>query len=592
MIILGVNAWHGDAAACLIRDGQLVAAAAEERFVRQRHCAGFPEHAVRFCLREAGVSAQDLAHVAISRDPSARMHRKLMASLARLPAAFSLKERLQNVGKPRDVRASLADALQVRPDELRAEFHNVEHHQAHMASAFFISPFQRAALLSVDGFGDFVSTMTGHGEGNRLEVLDWVEYPHSLGILYTATSQYLGFRKYGDEGKVMGLAPYGQPRFLDRFRKLLRLLPQGKFELDLDYFTHHRHGVEMVWEAGTPSVSAIFSARFVDAFGPARFPDSELTGHHQDVAASLQACLEEALFHILTDLHERLVGSQGGSQPLPLCLAGGVALNCTANGKIRAHTPFREIYIQPAAGDDGTAIGAAYFAHHRLISGSQPPDARLPARSFVMRHAYTGPAFDDDEVRAALERRGLRYTLCSDIEETASRVAALVEQGGVVGWFQSAMEYGPRALGHRSIVADPRRAEMKAALNARIKHREWFRPFAPSVLAERAREWFEDPHPSPFMQMAIHARPERREQIPAVVHVDGTSRVQTVDRETSPAYWRLIHEFEALTGVPILLNTSFNENEPIVCTPDDAIDCYRKTTMDALVMGNLLVQRD
>jgi carbamoyltransferase len=591
MNILGINAWHGDAAACLIQDGQIVAAAAEERFVRQRHCAGFPDHAIRFCLSQGELSARDLDHVAVSRDPSARMHRKLMDALARLPAAFSLKERLQNVGKPRDVRGALAGSLGMEPGTLRAEFHNVEHHQAHMASSFFVSPFERAALLSVDGFGDFVSTMIGSGEGGRLQVLDWVEYPHSLGILYTATSQYLGFRKYGDEGKVMGLAPYGQPRYLDRFREILALKPDGKFELNLDYFTHHRHGVEMVWEAGTPTMSAVFSARFVDALGPARFPDTELTPHHQDVAASLQACLEEALFHVLRDLHQRLAGT--GWRDPPLCLAGGVALNCTANGKIREQTPFQEIYIQPASGDDGTAIGAAYFVHHQVTG-----DARFAARGpegqsvFVMNQAYTGPAFTDEQIESALMRRGLRYARCSSIEEAARQAAAVVAQGGVVGWFQGAMECGPRALGHRSIVADPRRLEMKETLNARIKHREWFRPFAPSILAERADEWFESLRPSPFMQMAVRVRPDRREQIPAVIHVDGTGRLQTVDRETSPEYWELIHAFEALTGVPVLLNTSFNENEPIVCTPDDAIDCYRKTAMNALVMGSFLVRRE
>jgi carbamoyltransferase len=606
MNILGINAWHGDAAACLLQDGEIVAAAAEERFVRLRHCAGFPGHAVRFCLREGGITARDLDHVAVSRDPSARMHQSLMNALARLPAAFSLKERLQNVGKPRDLRAALAGALGVSPEELTADFRNVEHHQAHMASAFFVSPFQRAALLSVDGFGDFVSTMIGQGQGNRLEVLDWVEYPHSLGILYTATSQYLGFRKYGDEGKVMGLAPYGQPRYLDRFQEILRLKPQGKFELDLDYFTHHRHGVEMVWEAGTPAVSAVFSARYVDALGPARFPDAEITRHHQDVAASLQECLEGALSHILADLHRRLDDGLGSEGSLPLCLAGGVALNCTANGKIRDRTPFQEIYIQPAAGDDGTAIGAAYYVHHQLLAGGDDrpvddgprapsdsmPGAGRGAPRFVMRHAYTGPAFSDDRLRSALELRGLRYTSCAGVEEAAGKAAAIIAQGGIVGWFQGPMEYGPRALGNRSIVADPRRAEMKEILNARIKHREGFRPFAPSALAERAGEWFEHQHPSPFMQMAVRVRPEKRDLIPAVVHIDGTARLQTVERETNPDYWRLIHEFDALTGVPLLLNTSFNENEPIVCTPDDAIDCYRKTAMDALVMGSFLVRRE
>jgi carbamoyltransferase len=590
MNILGINAWHGDAAACLVRDGVLVAAAAEERFTRQRHCAGFPEHAVRFCLAQAGLAPVELDHVALSRDPSAHMHRKLMAALARLPAAFSLKDRLQNVGKVRNLPGALAAALDIDADQLRARFHNVEHHKAHVASAFFASPFERAALLSVDGFGDFVSTMVGWGEGSHLEVLDWVEYPHSLGILYTATSQYLGFRKYGDEGKVMGLAPYGEPRFLEQFRQILRLTPGGKFELDLDYFTHHRHGVEMSWEAGTPTISAIFSPRYVDALGPARFPDAELTPRHQDIAASLQARLEEALFHVLCDLHERVRAVWGDDrQAPPLCLAGGVALNCTANGKIRSRTPFQEIFIQPAAGDDGTAIGAALYVHHQMEPGGAPEKG---TGRHGMHHAFTGPAFSDDQIAAALEARGIRYARYSSLEESAKEAAALIADGAVVGWFQGAMEYGPRALGHRSIVADPRRAEMREILNQRIKHREPFRPFAPSVLAEKAAEWFEAPLPSPFMQMAVPVRADRRAQIPAVTHVDGTGRLQTVAQQTNPAYWRLIHEFDLLTGVPVLVNTSFNENEPIVCEPDHAIDCYRKTSMDALVMGSCIVKRN
>jgi carbamoyltransferase len=592
MNILGINAWHGDAAACLVLDGVLVAAAAEERFARQRHCAGFPEQAIRFCLQQGRLAPGELDHVALSRDPSAHMHRKLMAALARLPAAFSLKDRLQNVGKLRNLRGELAAALDVDPDRLRARCHNVEHHKAHMSSAFFASPFERAALLSVDGFGDFVSTMLGWGDGRRLEVLDWVEYPHSLGILYTATSQYLGFRKYGDEGKVMGLAPYGEPRFLEQFRRIVRLTPNGKFELDLDYFTHHRHGVEMSWEAGTPTISAIFSPRYVDALGPARFPDAELTPRHQDIAASLQARLEEALFHVLCDLHERVRGTWADEAgPPPLCLAGGVALNCTANGKIRERTPFQDIFIQPAAGDDGTAIGAALYVHHQEAApgASLSPEGAVDRQ--VMQDAFTGPAFSDDQIAAALEARGIRYTPHGSLEEVAREAAALIAGGAVVGWFQGAMEYGPRALGHRSIVADPRCVQMREILNQRIKHREPFRPFAPSVLAEKAAEWFEDPFPSPFMQMAVRVRADRRALIPAVTHVDGTGRLQTVARETNPAYWRLIHEFDRLTGVPVLVNTSFNENEPIVCTPDHAIDCYRKTAMDALVMGSFIVRR-
>ena len=521
------------------------------------------------------------------------MHRKLMDALARLPAAFSLKDRLQNVGKPRDVQAALAAALEVAPRRPCARASTTcEHHQAHMASAFFVSPFERAALLSVDGFGDFVSTMVGSGEGSRLEVLDWVEYPHSLGIL---VHRYLPIPRLPEvrgrrEGNGAGaLRSAALPRSVPRdpppaaggeVRAGSGLFhappPWGRDELGVRHPHDQRHflrAVRRCLRAGALS-------------------GNSLTSHHQDVAASLQARLEEALFHVLNSLHGRLhlQGRHNGGE-IPLCLAGGVALNCTANGKIRQSTPFRDIYIQPAAGDDGTAIGAAYFVHHQETGADCHPTSNS-RRRFVMRHAYTGPSFADREIEAALKARGLRFRSCGSPGEAAREAAALIAGGEVVGWFQGAMEYGPRALGHRSIVADPRRGDMKQILNARIKYREAFRPFAPSVLAERAGDWFEEISPSPFMQMVFRVRPERRGQIPAVTHVDGTARLQTVDSETSPLYWRLIHEFERLTEVPMLLNTSFNENEPIVCTPGDAIDCYRKTAMDALVIGSFLVRRE
>jgi carbamoyltransferase len=572
--ILGLNAYHGDAAAALLIDGELVAAAEEERFNRVKHCAGFPELAAAWCLADAGLEAGDLDHVAVSRDPRANLGRKLLRTIRHGASARYLKARLENAAKVRDVRAALATALDVAPEAIGAQIHNVEHHQAHVASAFFVSPFEEAAVLSVDGFGDFASTMLAVGRGNGFEVLDRVLFPHSLGIFYTALTQWLGFPKYGDEGKVMGLAPYGDPeRHLGRMRDLVRLNGSA-FELGLDYFTHDKEGVDMTWDEQTPSIGRIYSDRLVETFGPAREPRSELTERQEDVAAALQAMLEEAYLHLVRELWER-------TQVPSICLAGGVALNAVANGRIRLETPFQDVYVQPAAGDSGTAVGAAYWVWNLALG--RP-------RGFVMEHAYTGPEYSEEECAAAVAAAGLRSERLDD-ESLFATVADRIAAGDVVGWFQGRMEFGPRALGNRSIVVDPRRSDMKDVLNARIKHREPFRPFAPSILAEATGDWFEQDYPSPFMVLVYKTRPEKRDEIPAVNHVDDTGRLQTVERDVSPRYYRLIEEFGKRTGVPVVLNTSFNENEPIVMTPEQAVETFTKTKMDVLVLGNHVVRR-
>jgi len=568
--ILGLNAYHGDAAAALVVDGELVCAAEEERFSRVKHCAGFPAHAAAWCLSYGGLSAADLDHVAIGRNPKANFGAKLMRTLTHGASPRYLKARLENAARVRDVKAALEEALGA---DVRAELHHVEHHQAHVASAFFASPFEDAAILSVDGFGDFASTMLAEGSGASFRVLERVLFPHSLGIFYTAVTQWLGFPKYGDEGKVMGLAPYGTPRFLDEMRQIVR--PKGDvFELDLDFFRHHQEGVDMTWDDGTPTIGTLFSERMEEAFGPAREPDSELSALHEDVAASLQAELEETYLHLVRALWERT--------KLPrICLAGGVALNAVANGRIRPETPFEDVWVQPAAGDSGIAAGSALHVWHQELG--RP-------RSFEMRHAYWGPEFSEAECGAALAAAGLQAEHLDD-DALFDHVARRIAEGDVVGWFQGRMEYGPRALGHRSIVADPRRPDMKDVLNARIKHREPFRPFAPSILAGSTGEWFEQDYPSPYMVLVYKTRLEKRELIPGVNHVDDTGRLQTVTEEASPRFYRLIEAFERATGVPILLNTSFNENEPVVMTPEHAIETFRKTRMDLLVLGNSLVRR-
>jgi carbamoyltransferase len=582
MYILGINAYHGGAAACLVRDGELVAAAEEERFRRIKYWAGFPVQAIRYCLAAGGITAYDLDHVGISRNPSANLQKKILFALSRRPSFNLVRDRLANAAKVRDPKRALIEGLELDASSLHAQFHNVEHHRAHLASAFFVSPFEDAALLSVDGMGDFVSTMWGVGHGNRIEVQGSINFPHSLGIFYTAVSQWLGFPKYGDEGKVMGLAPYGEPRYVEQMRKIVRLQRDGTFELDLDAFVHHAGGATMTWDDGEPILGELYSPKLVDQLGPPRAPSYVISNdpvagigqQYLDVAASLQIMLEEAEIALLGML-EHTTGQTA------LCLAGGVALNSVFNGKIRPRTGFQGVYIQPAAGDAGTAVGAAYYIYHHLLG--QP-------RRYVMDRAGTGPEYDDADIASVLRAAGLASEELAP-DQLCRRTAELVAAGDVVGWFQGRMEWGPRALGQRSILADPRRADMKDTLNARIKHREPFRPFAPSILLEATADYFDQDYPDPFMLKVYNVRPERRAAIPAVTHVDGTGRLQTVDRATAPLYWQVIKEFENLTGVPVVLNTSFNENEPIVCRPEEAIDCFLRTHMDALVIGHHIVQK-
>jgi len=653
MYILGLNAYHGDAAAALIKDGRLIAAVEEERFNRIKHCAGFPVQSIEYCLRAAGIEIEEIEHVGISRDPSAHLHKKVLAAARRivgtrrkavssaqsavaraasdqafdrernsetfapsageadrlfaLPGngnghgslgkglARQLADRLRNVAKVRDLRAELAKHLGIPGSKLRAEFHNIEHHRAHLASSFFVSPFERAALLSLDGFGDFISTMWAVGRETGIEVLGQVEYPHSLGIAYTATTQFLGFPHYGDEGKTMGLAPYGQPRFIKQFREIIRTESQGQFRLDLDYFRHSSEGVDMSWDNGSPAIGRIFSNAYADAFGPPRDPQTPLTDRDRDLAASLQLRLEEVAFHVLTHLHD-----QTGLTDLGL--SGGVAYNSVMNGKILLHTPFRRVFIQPAAGDSGTALGVCYQIWNdvtraarlgrvsRGSAGSASAEDGQTSSRYVMEGAYTGPEFGDAEIERELAISDLNFEKYEE-SDLPARAARDIADGAVIGWFQGRMEFGPRALGNRSILVDPRRSDMKDILNERIKKREPFRPFAPSILLEHVGEYFEQTHPSPTMLMVYQIKPEKRSVIPAVTHVDGSGRLQTVTSEMNPRYYQLISDFYKLTGVPIVLNTSFNENEPIVCTPRDAIDCFLKTRMDALYLGNYVIRR-
>lgn len=577
MNVLGINAFHGDAAATLVRDGVLVAAVEEERFRRIKHCAGFPRESIRVCLELAGLGPGDVDHFAVSRDPRAHFLKKGWFSLRARPSLSLVRDRWRNAGRVRDVVGRLAEVLGRERSWVQERTHWVEHHPAHLGSAFFVSPWDEAAVCAIDGFGDFVSTSLAVGRGARLDVLQRTYFPHSLGLLYLAVTQYLGFRRYGDEYKVMGLAPYGNPDYAAKLRRLVHLKSEGWFTLDLSYFRHWSEGVRMTWDDGEPVIDDVFTPKLENLLGPARRPDEPIAARHEAVAASLQVVFEEAACHVLNALHARTGLDR-------LCLAGGCAMNSVMNGKIRALTPFKDVFVQPASADNGTALGAAFYAWHQLLG--RP-------RRFVMEHAYWGPEFGDAAVEAALRARaselaaiGCRMQRIGDEEELCRWAAERIAAGQIVGWFQGRMEWGARALGNRSIVADPRRADMRDVINTRIKFRERFRPFAPAVLEESVNDYFVGAVPDPFMLQVYPVRPDKRAVIPAVTHADGSGRLQTVSRQANPRFWQLIRAFEKLSGVPVLLNTSFNENEPIVHRPEEALDCFIRTRMDALVLGN------
>lgn len=582
-IILGINAHHGDASACILRDGILVAAAEEERFRRIKHWAGFPTEAIRYCLAEAGVSVDRVDHIALNRNPSANLLKKALFAFGKRPSLGAVTDRLRNAGKVRDVAESLAVGLDVPLSAIRGRVHHVEHHLAHMGSSFLVSPFDSAAVVSVDGFGDFVSTMWGAGKGSNISVDGKIHFPHSLGLFYLAITQHLGFANYGDEYKVMGLAPYGQPTELDKMRELVSLMPEGRFELNLDYFQHHSEGISMVWDDGEPKIGRVFTDALTELLGPARGKEDALTSKHWDLAASAQVMYEEAFFHLLTHVAK----ATGETR---LALAGGCAMNSVANGKIFERSPFKEVYIQSAAGDGGGCIGAAYVVWNQELK---------KPRDFCMQHSYWGPSYDRSIVASLLEERaaelqGARCTVdeIDDETELCRRTATAISEGKVVGWFQGRMEWGPRALGNRSILGDPRRSDMKGILNLKIKRRESFRPFAPSILREQVKDWFELDYDVPFMLQVFQILEARRHEIPAVTHVNGSGRLQTVTADQNQRYYQLIKAFFDLTGVPIVLNTSFNENEPVVCRPQEALNCFLRTKMDVLVLGDYIIQRE
>jgi carbamoyltransferase len=552
--ILGINFFSHDTAACLLVDGKPVAVVEEERLNREQHTKQFPTGAIDSCLEAGGASIQDVDAIAVAQRPFVDLGRGAGDAVARVA--------------PKRLAAQVyTDArLMTRVRHLRKNWgyrgpvHSVGHHDAHAAGAFFASPFDEAAVLTVDRGGDFLSTTMWTGEGHRLRPVAAIRNPHSLGEVYTAVTSHLGFRPGADEGKVMGLAPYGSARLVPIVRDTVRLLPDGTFEIDLRWFGWQREGKPV-------------GRRFVEAFGPARVPESDITEAHKDLAYAVQAVLEEAALHVGRHLQRKLPASR-------LCLSGGVALNSVMNRILLTDAGFSDVWIQPAASDAGNALGAALWVWHAMMD--RP-------REWVMDHAHLGRSFTDEEIQRSLASTGIPFR---QVDDCASETARLVADGKVVGWFQGRAEIGPRALGSRSILADARRPDMQDIVNHQVKRREWFRPFAPSVLAEHADPYFVDYYPNAFMLLVQPVRPERRHEVPAITHVDGTARLQTVTEHANPLFHRLLTEFRRLTGVPMVLNTSFNlRGEPIVHRPEEAIADYLRSGMDALVMGNCLAEK-
>ena len=576
MIILGINAFHADSSAAILVNGKLIAATEEERFTRVKHWSGLPIQSISFCLQQAGITLQHVNHIAIGRDPKAKLMHKAFYLLKNASFAWqALKHRWYNSRQISHIGKLLANEFGLTELHIQNKIHFVEHHRSHLASCFFVSPFKKAALLSVDGSGDFTTTMLGLGIDNQIASLQEQNFPVSLGTFYTAITQLLGFPNYGDEYKVMGMSSYGKPLYIDELRKIIKAAPNGLFTWDPKYFRPATQTVVTYGNHNRPHVPQLFSHYMEALLFAKRQKDEPLLQKHFDLAASVQLCTEELIYHILHHLH-KLTGLDD------LCIAGGVAQNSVAMGKIIAHTPFKRLYVPPAAHDAGISMGAAFYVYNQFL--------KYP-RLGPLLAAYAGIQFSNMQIEVILHNNGLDYKKYSD-NDVNNIVSDCIMKGGVVGWFKGKAEFGPRALGARSILADPRRHDAKELLNIKIKRRENFRPFAPAILKEFTQDYFECTVDVPFMEKVFKIVKDKQGLIPAVTHIDGTGRLQTVDKEHAPQFYALIYAFYAKTKIPILLNTSFNENEPIVNTPQEAIDCFLRTKMDMLVLENCIITRN
>ena len=562
MYVLGISCYYHDAGAALIRDGQLLAAAEEERFNRQKHYSDFPSHAIRYCLAEAGITIDEVGYIGFYEKPLVKFSRILETTLAAWPLTYWTWVQSMPVWLVSKLRIGRTIQQELTTDK---DVYYCQHHLAHAASAFLVSPFEEAAIITADGVGEWTTTGWGVGRGSDIRLEKEIRFPHSVGLLFSAITAYLGFRVNDAEWKVMGLAPYGRPRYVDKFREVVDIRDDGSFRLNMRYFSH------------TYSTRKMFNRRWERLFGrPQRARETELDEFHEDIAHSGQKTVEEIMVKMATHVHAR-TGLDN------VCIAGGVGLNCVANWRILQESGFKNIFIQPAAGDSGGALGTAFYLYNSVLKNP---------RTFVMRHACWGPSFTDDRIEAAIHEKGLAYKYYDREENLLQATAGLIDEGKVVGWFQGRMEFGPRALGSRSLVADARNPRMKDLINAKVKFREAFRPFAPSVLLEHAHQYFEMPPgmEAPFMLLVPKVREDKRSVIPAVTHRDGTGRVQTVSEQANGRFYRLIKAFAKRTGVPVVINTSFNvRGEPIVCTPEDALNTFLNTGIDVVAMGNCLV---
>jgi carbamoyltransferase len=578
MYILGINAYHGDAAACIFKDNKILAAAEEERFTRIKHTAGFPIKAIKFCLDMAQISIDQVDHITINKNPNQKLLKKILFASTKLFNLNFIKNRFYNFKKINSIKDEFESHFKIK---INSKIHNIDHHTAHIASSVFFSGMKNSNFISVDGFGDFVSTVTGYFDGKKITKFNEVLFPHSLGLFYTAMTQYLGFMNYGDEYKIMGLAPYGKPQYVDKLRKIIKYDRKNLFRLNLKYFLHHLGNVDMTWLNGEPKISKVFSSELEKLLGTHRKKDEDLTQYHKDVAASTQKIFEEILINIVNDLYEK-------NRNENLCISGGSGMNSVANGILSEKTKYNKIYIPPAPGDAGGSLGSAVYQINKINNTSTQFDD----------NPYLGPAYSDqvikkdiDDNMEKIKNNSISINKFDKFEQLSLNISKELSNGKIVGFFNGRMEWGPRALGNRSILADPRNINMREILNVKIKRREIFRPFAPSILEEETKNWFDTVDKVPFMSKVFQVKNEKQHIIPSVTHIDGTGRLQTISKNYNPQFYKLISDFFKITKVPLLLNTSFNENEPIVCNPKEALDCFLRTKMDILVLGNYVLYR-
>ncbi|MBN1898614.1 MAG: carbamoyl transferase [Spirochaetes bacterium] len=561
MKILGFHAFGHDTAACLVNNGKIEFYVEEERYNRQKHTTTFPVNAIKDSLERTRTDPKQIEIIVFGLRIYRWVWQNFKIFLRYFPKSLNLFHPQAKESKLFHMfflKKYLKEFLNTK----KVNFKYMNHHFSHAASSFFLSPFEESMILTIDGAGDYESTVVHYGKGNKIKTLFHIDYPHSLGDLYATMTEFLGFKAFFDEYKVMGLSAYGKPRYYEQFKDMVTLLPQGRFKLNLKYFSYYTHGRRQM-----------YSDEMIKLLGKSRKKDEKITQRHMDIASTLQVILSESILHVLDHAY-RLKPVKN------LCMAGGVALNALANRDIMERSPFENFFFQPVAYDAGNALGASLYYYHVL---------KNRPRNFQMKHVYYGPEFKSSDYEASLKLHGLVY---KKMKTPARYAASLLSKGKVVGWFQGRMEVGPRALGNRSILADPRKASMKDKLNIVVKKREWFRPFAPSVLEEEAHKWFDTKgYKYPFMIVITDVHKEKRKKIPAITHVDGTARPQTVSKKLNPLYWQLINEFYKITKVPVVLNTSFNENEPIVMSPDHAIDCFMRSRIDALFLGDFCVER-